>query len=196
MTYFTSRFAFPRRGKQGIEGTHVTYHEDYSPEDDDALQGVRFAVSKRLGTPHPRVAHRETSQLFLEPSLRDLVERVLPLATYYTAISSFIEFRSHLDFGRVNHALCAALRDMLKVRQPASLGFSLVSCDNMATGLSDSSLSTRTCLQHIPTVHSPETLVLCPPHSPHPFTHLSTNHGARCDRESRSRQLIIVWRRC
>ncbi|KAH9991968.1 Spc98 family-domain-containing protein [Russula compacta] len=81
----------------GIEGTHITYHEDYSPEDDDALQGVRFAASKRL-----------------DPSLRDLVERVLPLATYYTAISSFIEFRSHLDFGRVNHALCAALRDMLK----------------------------------------------------------------------------------
>lgn len=81
----------------GIEGTHITYHEDYSPEDDDALQGVRFAASNRL-----------------DPSLRDLVERVLPLATYYTAISSFIEFRSHLDFGRVNHALCAALREMLK----------------------------------------------------------------------------------
>ncbi|KAF8504318.1 Spc98 family-domain-containing protein [Russula emetica] len=81
----------------GIEGTHITYHEDYSPEDDDALQGVRFVASNRL-----------------DPSLRDLVERVLPLATYYTAISSFIEFRSHLDFGRVNHALCAALREMLK----------------------------------------------------------------------------------
>ncbi|KAF8483402.1 Spc98 family-domain-containing protein [Russula ochroleuca] len=81
----------------GIEGAHITFHEDYSPEDDDALQGVRFTASKRL-----------------DPSLRDLVERILPLATYYTAISSFIEFRSHLDFGRVNHALCAALREMLK----------------------------------------------------------------------------------
>ncbi|KAI0260763.1 Spc98 family-domain-containing protein [Gloeopeniophorella convolvens] len=81
----------------GIEGTHITYHEDYSPEDDDALEGIRFSVSRRL-----------------DPSLRDLVERVLPLATYYTAISSFIELRSHLDFGRVNHALCAAMRDMLK----------------------------------------------------------------------------------
>lgn len=43
------------------------------------------------------------------------MERVLPLGTYYTAISSFIEGRSHLDFGLVNHALCAAIRDMLKV---------------------------------------------------------------------------------
>ena len=53
---------------------------------------------------------------YTDASLRDLVERILPLATYYTAITSFIEIRSHLDFGLVNHALCAAIRDMLKVR--------------------------------------------------------------------------------
>ena len=53
---------------------------------------------------------------FVDPSLRDLVERILPLATYYTGITSFIEARSHLDFGLVNHALCAAIREMLKVR--------------------------------------------------------------------------------
>lgn len=51
----------------------------------------------------------------VDPSLRDLVERILPLATYYTAISAFIESRSHIDFGLVNHALCASMRDMLKV---------------------------------------------------------------------------------
>lgn len=51
-----------------------------------------------------------------DPSLRDLVERILPLATYYTGITSFIEARSHLDFGLVNHALCAAMREMLKVQ--------------------------------------------------------------------------------
>lgn len=51
----------------------------------------------------------------VDPSLHDLVERILPLATYYTGITSFIEARSHLDFGLVNHALCAAMREMLKV---------------------------------------------------------------------------------
>ncbi|EJF61584.1 hypothetical protein DICSQDRAFT_105728 [Dichomitus squalens LYAD-421 SS1] len=81
----------------GIEGSYITYHQDYSPDDDDPLNGVRFVVSPSL-----------------DPSLRDLVERILPLATYYTAISSFIELRSHLDFGLVNHALCASMRDMLK----------------------------------------------------------------------------------
>ncbi|ETW75455.1 hypothetical protein HETIRDRAFT_461322 [Heterobasidion irregulare TC 32-1] len=81
----------------GIEGSYITFHEEYSPEDDDPLQGILFVVSK-----------------WLDPSLRDLVERILPLATYYTAISSFIELRSHFDFGLVNHALCACIRDMLK----------------------------------------------------------------------------------
>ncbi|KAG6864736.1 hypothetical protein C0991_007478 [Blastosporella zonata] len=81
----------------GIEGTYVTFHPDYSPEDDDPLQGIRFVVASSLDT-----------------SLRDLVERILPLGMYYTAISSFIELRSHLDFGLVNHALCAAIREMLK----------------------------------------------------------------------------------
>ncbi|KAJ7063541.1 gamma-tubulin complex, DGRIP84/SPC97 component [Mycena amicta] len=81
----------------GIEGSYITYHPDYSPEDDDPLQGIRFVVSPAL-----------------DSSLRDLVERILPLGTYYTAIMSFVELRSHLDFGLVNHALCASIRDMLK----------------------------------------------------------------------------------
>ncbi|OJA13580.1 hypothetical protein AZE42_09873 [Rhizopogon vesiculosus] len=62
-------------------------------------------------------AHISSNSLILstDSSLRDLTERILPLGTYYTAISSFVESRSHLDFGLVNHALCAAIRDMLKV---------------------------------------------------------------------------------
>ena len=50
-----------------------------------------------------------------DSSLSDLVERILPLGTYYTAIFAFIEQRSHLEFGLVNHALCAAIREMLRV---------------------------------------------------------------------------------
>ncbi|KAF8628827.1 hypothetical protein AX17_005888 [Amanita inopinata Kibby_2008] len=81
----------------GIEGTYITFHPEYSAEDDDPLQGIRFITSTSLDT-----------------SLCDLVERILPLGTYYTAITAFIEQRSHLDYGLVNHALCAAIRDMLK----------------------------------------------------------------------------------
>lgn len=82
----------------------MTFHPDYSPEEDDPLQGVHFTVASSL-----------------DSSLRDLVERILPLGTYYTAISSFIEHRSDLDYGLVNHALCAAIRDMLKVHAPFQL---------------------------------------------------------------------------
>lgn len=52
----------------------------------------------------------------VDPSLRELVERILPLASYYTSIDAFVEAHSHLDYGLVNHALCAAIRDVLKVR--------------------------------------------------------------------------------
>ncbi|KAJ7581207.1 gamma-tubulin complex, DGRIP84/SPC97 component [Mycena floridula] len=81
----------------GIEGSYITFHSDYSPEDDDPFQGIRFMVAPSL-----------------DSSLRDLVERILPLGTYYTAISAFVEHQSHLDCGLVNHALCASLRNMLK----------------------------------------------------------------------------------
>jgi len=57
----------------------------------------------------------DVHQCFIDPSLRDMLDRILPLATYYTGIAAFVESRSHTDYGLVNHALCAAIRDMLKV---------------------------------------------------------------------------------
>jgi gamma-tubulin complex component 2 len=41
---------------------------------------------------------------------------VLPLGTYFTALSAFLAARSDLSYGLVNHALCAAMRGMLAVR--------------------------------------------------------------------------------
>lgn len=101
---------------QGIEGTYITYPPDYVPEEEDPLRGIRFVVTSTLGV----YTRHQVPNLFSpnpppDPSLRDLVERILPLATYYTAITSFVEIRSHLEYGLVNHALCAAIRDMLKV---------------------------------------------------------------------------------
>ncbi|KZV81099.1 hypothetical protein EXIGLDRAFT_844958 [Exidia glandulosa HHB12029] len=82
----------------GIEGSYIVVHPDYVPDDPRMqIKGARFVVSQQL-----------------DPSLRDFVSRILPLSTYFTAISSFIELRGPLEYGLVNHALCAALRDMLK----------------------------------------------------------------------------------
>ncbi|KAF6752840.1 gamma-tubulin complex component 2 [Ephemerocybe angulata] len=97
----------------GIEGEYIRYHPDYSPEDDDPLRGIEFVINPSLGAPR-HVLVSGTSLHLPDTSLRDLVERILPLGTYYTAIYAFVEHRSHLDYGLVNHALCAAIRDMLK----------------------------------------------------------------------------------
>jgi gamma-tubulin complex component 2 len=51
----------------------------------------------------------------LDPALRDLVGRMLPLATHYCACVTFAEARAHIEFGAVCHALCAAVRSVLKV---------------------------------------------------------------------------------
>jgi hypothetical protein len=83
----------------------------------------------QLSVSHAELSGWTDSDMPTDPSLADLVERVLPLGTYYTGISAFIEQRSHLDFGLVNHALCAAMRVMLKVRSTMlCLKFTLSDC--------------------------------------------------------------------
>ncbi|CDS01372.1 hypothetical protein [Sporisorium scitamineum] len=81
----------------GIEGQYITYASTYDPEDvAHRLRGAQFTIDAALDAP-----------------LRDLVDRILPLATDYTAIYAFIETDSGLEYGTVNHALCAAIRDLL-----------------------------------------------------------------------------------
>ncbi|KAM3586873.1 gamma tubulin complex Spc97/GCP2 subunit Alp4 [Umbelopsis sp. WA50703] len=50
----------------------------------------------------------------LDPSLRQLVEKLLPIATYYMSIDAFVELHSRFEFGTISHALCAAIRSLLK----------------------------------------------------------------------------------
>ncbi len=81
----------------GIEGQYITYSSTYDPEDvAHRLRGAHFTIDSSLDAP-----------------LRDLVERILPLATDYTAVYAFIETDSGLEYGTVNHALCSAIRDLL-----------------------------------------------------------------------------------
>lgn len=83
---------------QGIEGHAIIFDEDYVPEDEhDRFRGARFAVDQRI-----------------EPALRHLASRIVPLATYYTAIDAFVNKFSHLEYGLINHSLCAAMRDHLQ----------------------------------------------------------------------------------
>ncbi|KAK4057423.1 gamma tubulin complex Spc97/GCP2 subunit Alp4 [Microbotryomycetes sp. JL221] len=82
----------------GIEGQYIEFDSAYSPEDDyERLQGAQFEVNSQL-----------------DPWLLKVVERFLPLATHYTAVQAFVEQYSVLEYGVINHALCAAIREMLK----------------------------------------------------------------------------------
>ncbi|CAG8631276.1 3384_t:CDS:10 [Acaulospora morrowiae] len=82
----------------GIEGKFIEKNwSEKSPGDRQGLEETYFSVDRTL-----------------DPSLKDLTERILPLATYYITIDSFVEKYSGFEYGFINHALCAAMRGLLK----------------------------------------------------------------------------------
>lgn len=106
---------------QGIEGRYIEYDTAYTPEDDyERLQGAHFVVNGDLGEavalPPPLPRLNSPSLPPTDPRIATLVQRFLPLATYYTGVTAFVQEYSVLEHGTVNHALCAAIREMLRVR--------------------------------------------------------------------------------
>ena len=82
----------------GFEGQYIRYADNYNPLDEkERLIGPPFRVLSGL-----------------DPSLRDLTTSMLKMATHYTAVEAFVEVQSREQFGAVNHALCAAVRQLLK----------------------------------------------------------------------------------
>ena len=82
----------------GFEGQYIRYVDAYVPSEEKA----------RLAGPTYRIAAA------LDASLRDLTTAMLRMATHYAAIEAFVEVQSREEFGSVNHALCAAIRRLLK----------------------------------------------------------------------------------
>ncbi|KAL8292598.1 hypothetical protein RQP46_001210 [Phenoliferia psychrophenolica] len=82
----------------GIEGQYIEFDPLYNPEDEfERLQGAQFMIDPNL-----------------DPWLASAVARFIPIATYYTSIQTFVEQYSDLSQGVINHALCAAIREMLR----------------------------------------------------------------------------------
>jgi gamma-tubulin complex component 2 len=82
----------------GYEGLYVRFVDSYNPsEEKDKLAGPEYCILPGL-----------------DPSLRDLTMSMLKMATHYSAMEAFIEAQSREEFGSVNHALCAAIRKLLK----------------------------------------------------------------------------------
>jgi gamma-tubulin complex component 2 len=82
----------------GFEGQYIHFSDAYNPlEDKDRLLGPQFRILPGL-----------------DPSLRDLTRSMLKTATHYIAVDACVEVLSREEYGAVNHALCAAIRRLLK----------------------------------------------------------------------------------
>lgn len=82
----------------GYEGQYIHFANSYNPSvEADRLIGPSFQIMAGL-----------------DPSLRDLTMSMLKMATHYCAMEAFVEVQSRAEFGTVNHALCAAIRKLLK----------------------------------------------------------------------------------
>lgn len=82
----------------GFEGQYVQYQSQYDPSaEKDRLTGPAFQLPSGL-----------------DPTLRDLTRSMLKMATHYSALEAFVEYQSRAEYGAVSHALCAAIRKLLK----------------------------------------------------------------------------------
>lgn len=82
----------------GFEGQYIHYHGSYDPSvEKDRLTGPTFQLAPGL-----------------DPTLRDLTQSMLKMATHYSAMEAFVEFQSRAEYGAVSHALCASIRKLLK----------------------------------------------------------------------------------
>lgn len=82
----------------GFEGQYLSFVDGYDPaEEKDRLIGPSYRISPGL-----------------DPSLKDLIESMLLMASHYSALEAFVEIQSREEYGSVNHALCAAIRRLLK----------------------------------------------------------------------------------
>jgi len=82
----------------GYEGEYIHFSDGYNPaEEKERLAGPQYHIFSGL-----------------DPSLRDLTNSMLAMAKHYCAMEAFVEVQSREEYGSVNHALCAAIRKLLK----------------------------------------------------------------------------------
>ena len=82
----------------GCEGQYIRFDKSYNPSEEE----------KRLLGPSYRILPG------LDPSLRDLTQRVLKLAKNYSAMEAFVDVLNQDEYGAINHALSASIRKVFK----------------------------------------------------------------------------------
>ncbi|EGC38081.1 hypothetical protein DICPUDRAFT_53526 [Dictyostelium purpureum] len=82
----------------GIEGEviHVSLQDTL---EDDSLQSnlIKYVIEGEI-----------------DSSSNDLVQRILPLCSYYTFVNDFINIRYSYEWGLINHSLCSSIDQLLK----------------------------------------------------------------------------------
>ncbi|KAK4145872.1 Spc98 family-domain-containing protein [Dichotomopilus funicola] len=82
----------------GFEGQYIRFAKGYNAfEERDRLSGPQWRILQGL-----------------DPSLLDLTQSMLRMASHYTALETFVDVQSREEFGSVNHALCASIRKLLQ----------------------------------------------------------------------------------
>jgi gamma-tubulin complex component 2 len=82
----------------GYEGQYIRFAKGYNPfEERDRLSGPTWRILPGL-----------------DPSLQDLTQSMLRMATHYTALETFVDVQGRDEFGSINHALCASIRKLLQ----------------------------------------------------------------------------------
>ncbi|XP_051968619.1 gamma-tubulin complex component 2 [Xyrauchen texanus] len=78
---------------------------------------VLIGVDGRDITAQPVLGRQSRSFIVdhsLDISIKELVNRILPVASCYSTITRFTEEKSSFEYGQVNHALTAAMRTLVK----------------------------------------------------------------------------------
>lgn len=83
----------------GVEGLHIRLKRTFL-ENRESVVPSRFFVDRSLSG--------------MDPSLSFLVGRLLPLCDAYYAVSNFVKSHMQYSFGKTVHALCSAIRELLK----------------------------------------------------------------------------------
>lgn len=104
------------RGVTGDADDQMVEEEGGQGAQDEMWDDVRYIVDASLGKYEYMDTGYHHKRLIsnIDPSVRDLVDKILPLATYYMSISAFVDQYSRYEYGSINHALAAAISSILK----------------------------------------------------------------------------------
>jgi gamma-tubulin complex component 2 len=77
---------------------------------------TQYITIYKRQTLHICTSGTSLSRIFFisDPSLRELTQQILPLASHYSMVMRFIQEKSYFEYGQVNHALTAAMSSLIK----------------------------------------------------------------------------------